>query len=585
MDKYADRLATEARLRAVPPPLTVSPALRDVPILQSIFVQLPKSSLLSLALVNHLFQEVAKLELCQDVHVDSLGAAEQFLSLLHETDMRLRVKGFHLTKSTLPWITALPSLLPNFTSLTLSPLARISSAQLASLIPQFPRLQSLTIVGQDIRSRRNRLDDSEPEGEVGKGLRAIADLGGAGIQLGTLKILATPLKLSTLDHFLEKCGERLEVLEVESCGMGSGLLPVVESWCPSLRILRLDALSAKTAPPGTPRPETTHAPALSPSLPLSLPSTLTSLHLASLPSVDPAIFSLFATRSHVALKSLSFSDCDIGAVHLSFFPYVTKLRLVACSNVARIPVFVKGRYGVGPGCKELRQISLLGCRGLELGNLWELSVLGKEDLSEIEMTERERLGLGRRGVRKITIDGAETSRNTFVRDFLLLPPNFGASDATEVESDLPTAFRPQSHLLPFLSTNLFSDSLPAPTLLSVLASFEDLEEFGLFGFTTRPRNPSPIPSPPTFWKRCLDSARRLPILGTYISVLDTTQFLQPVDVPLWQRAASWAGADKGLASSRPQHHSSTTEHGKRLSSAEISWLLQQPSGKLRKVYV
>lgn len=504
----------------------------------------------------------------------------------------------------------LPTLLPNLASLTLTPTVHITTSELVRLIPRFPRLRRLSICGQDVRSRRRRLDEQEPEGEVGRALRALADEGGAGLRLRSLTILATPLKLSTLDYFLEICGEGLEVLAVESCGIGGGLTALVEAWCPRIQILRLDSLASKSAPPATPRPEADGPPHLDRSLPLALSCTLTSLHLSSLPTVDASVFSLFSDPAHAALKSLSLSHCDasgFSAAHLSHFAYITRLRIVACANVKTIPVFLaRGRTDVGPGCQELRQVSLLGCSGLPLHNLWELAMLGREELGVEEVRQRKRLGLGRRGLKKLTVDGAEGRDQVFVGKslqllsiyranylhrtvsgvILSLPPGFGAtSDPIDVDSDLPVGLLPPPHLVPYLSTNILSPTLPTPALLQTLAIAQDLEEIGLFGCLEASR-PRPLP-PSTLWTRSITYARQLPVVGPYITtfLFPHPRPATPPDWPPFQRQGNIEAA-KGLPGVPwPTPNSITPEQGKRLSTAEVTWLLHTATGKLRKIYV
>lgn len=265
----------------------------------------------------------------------------------------------------------------------------------------------------------------EPEGELGKALRAIADKTRlmqeernddewAPFRLKGLRILSTPLKLSSLDYFLEVCGGEVEDLALEGCSLGPTATLLVEQWCPRLRTLRLDTLIPTSAPPSTPRP---NLPPLefSHSLPITLSHSLTSLHFASLPFLDPSAFALFAEVAHASLDLLSFSHCDISAAHLSHFTRVRRLRIVACPNVKSIPVFpdARGREDIGAGCRELRQVSLLGCTGLSLGNLWELAMLGREDLGEDEQAERRRLGLGGRGLKKLMVDAASSQDHHF----------------------------------------------------------------------------------------------------------------------------------------------------------------------------
>ncbi|KAL8279327.1 hypothetical protein RQP46_008364 [Phenoliferia psychrophenolica] len=597
MDVYALSLEEEARAQLCRRPPVASPVLRDVCLLELIFAQLPLETILSVAQVNYVWHDAALRELYHDVRLDTPLSAERFAALLATSDVGRRVRGFHITKSTFGMLEGLPALLPNLAALTLTPIVHLTTADLVKLLHSW-RLRSLTIVGQDVRTLRTRRESTEPEGEVGKALRQIADSTEPGSlrHLRSLKILATPLKVSTLDYFLERWGEGLDVLEVESCGIGDGLSALVEAWCPNLRVARLDLLCAANAPTRTPRPEAeaAAAPPLSLLPQLALSTALTSLHFSSLPDIDPSHFSLFSSPAHAALKSLSISHSDLGAAHLSHFAHITRLRLVGCKNVKSIPVFLaKGRTDVGPGCQELRQISLLGCRGLTLRNLWELCMLGREELSFEEEKKRKRMGLGQRGLKKITVDGAQGSDAFAPLFHLALPPDFGEPvDPITVEGSLPAGLLPPPHLLPFLATNLLSPSLSTPALLQTLVIAQDLEEVGLFGTlgnsSARRRVATP---PPTFWAKSLAYARQLPIVGPYILALTTSTPapLPPYPFPNFvpfPRNPSVEGATKALPILPwPAPDIATAEMGKRLSTAEVNWLLVNTAGKLRKVFV
>lgn len=226
------------------------------------------------------------------------------------------------------------------------------------------------------------------------------------LRLRSLSVLNTPLKLSSLDYFLEVQGSKLECLNLQSCSLGPKAIALVEQWCPQLRDLRLDTLLPTNAPPMTPRPNLPPLDFDPPSF--SLSHALTSLHFASLPALDPSAFAHFSEIKHASLHTLSLSHCSsISAAHLSHFTRIRRLRIVACSNIKSIPVFPdrRGRADLGEGCKELRQLSVLGS-GISLGNLWDLAMMARVDISAGEERERRTLGLGGRGLKKLTVDGA-----------------------------------------------------------------------------------------------------------------------------------------------------------------------------------
>ena len=174
--------------------------------------------------------------------------------------------------------------------------------------------------------------------------------------------------------------------------------------------------------------------------------------------------------------------------------------------------------------------------------------------------------------------------------YLALLPEFGtASDSInfDVDGDLPAVLLPPPHLVPFLGTNVLSHSLSTPALLQTLVIAQDLEEVGFFGHlgNSRPR----VQRPPTFWAKGLAYARQIPLLGTYIVTLTTSSPPLAYPFPNWapfQRHAGVEGTMKALPSLPwPASDSVSAEVGKRLSTAEVAWLLHNTSGKLRKVYV
>lgn len=310
----------------------------------------------------------------------------------------------------------LPDLCPRLKSLTIGSDTHVTASVLADTLCRLASLEELSLVGLDWRGRRRRSEDSEPEGEASKALAILSYDEAPLSMLRRLSIKSTPLKLGTLKRFLEVHGARLESLDLEGCSVGYLAIDFVEQHCPRLRHLRLDAYMTTTGPPSTPRPNAP-PPDFDRAVPLSFSSRLTSLHLSSLPTLNADAFALFGDENTGgALRSLSVSHCDISAVHLSHFAFVTKLRLVSTPNVQSIPVFPDQSHpDVGTGMKQLRQVSMLGCHGITLGNVWELMQLGREEDDSLadDKARRKRLGLGSRGVQKLTIDGTGARGSRF----------------------------------------------------------------------------------------------------------------------------------------------------------------------------
>lgn len=230
----------------------------------------------------------------------------------------------------------------------------------------------------------------------------------------------TPLREETLERILKGLGEGLRSLTIDGCGIGHGIINgSVGRWCPALRDCRIDVLAPFVRP--TPPAAGTQMPSLPPPMPItiSLPLNLTSLHLSSLPArLAPDAFAIFSHPSRSSLRTVSFSHSPITPLHLSHFTQITRLKIVACPHVTFIPVFPL--LGSGDGCKELRHLSLLGCRGMTLGNLWELAMLGRQEMGIEERNERKKLGLGERGLKKLTIDGADGREYVYSGAFLTI---------------------------------------------------------------------------------------------------------------------------------------------------------------------
>ncbi|GAA6042650.1 hypothetical protein JCM8097_008268 [Rhodosporidiobolus ruineniae] len=226
---------------------------------------------------------------------------------------------------------------------------------------------------------------------------------------------------------------------------------------------------------------------------LAFSGRLTSLHLASLSRLDLAAFSLFALPSHSSLLTVHLRHCDLTTAHLTFFTSITTLRIVDCPSITSIPVFVDtaARPDLGAGCRELRQLSILGSSaGLSLGNLWELAML-------------------------VGFFFAFASPNR--------PPQTVVDDP--LPSSLPSSLVPPAHLIPYLSTPVLSAKLPSLALLQALVAASDLEELSLFGVTTDTNLPllSVIPPRATVVARLASSLRQL--LSASLAVLPLFAFL------------------------------------------------------------
>ncbi|BGO89129.1 hypothetical protein NBRC10512_003547 [Rhodotorula toruloides] len=560
-----------------------------------------------------------------------------------------RVRGLSLTRPSLSLVPILPTFTPNLTHLELTPSANISdSLTLATLLLHLPRLESLRISGQDLRSRRRRLVDFEPEGHVGQALRLVADeLERSGenaprLELKSLVVRNTPLKLSSVDHFLEVCGGRLRQLALEGCGIDCRAVLLAEEFCPDLREFRLDAIVSTSAPAATPRIRRPPIELLR-DAPVMLSSRLTTLHLASLPHLPVSTFSLFSTSHHASLRSLSLVHCDLTPAHLSHFTSITRLRLVDCPTITSVPAFVDTalRPDLGAGCNALRSLTVLGKGGnLPLRNLWELAMLGRVD--------------GKGGLARLTVDSTSASDSLFNVGGIVfsLPAGLGSPMAStlanpHIPSALPQNLAPPPHLQPYLATGILSADLPPLALLQTLLAASDLEELSLFGSARADslaavthRRSSSVP----LAEHLADLARQyvggalscLPLIGWLFSPLGSaTSTFPPRNPPVpssasapdvdFQLAAKMAFASTGLptppaldlpfhppfpspTSTQASDASLPTRRGwlkrrlsrvepadkpsppstKRLRAEEVEWLVQasrQSGGRLRRVYV
>ncbi|BGP37444.1 hypothetical protein JCM10449v2_001350 [Rhodotorula kratochvilovae] len=483
MDRYAASLAAHN-----PPDRPTAPAhplFRDAVLLDAIFAELSTDALLNAGYVSSLWPAAARRRLLAEVRLDSARKVEAFerMTVQQRSEFGEKVRGFVITRSSLPLLPVLPTLTPNLTSLELSAGTHfLDAAAVVAAVRGLPRLERLAIVGQDERSRRRRLLDHEPEGQVGQALRTLAEDTPSSLRLRSLVVRNTPLKLSTIDAFLEAHGERLRDLVLDGCGVDARAVLLAEEFCPDLRECRLDALVSHAAPAATPRPRGPPVDLVR-EAPLALSSFLTSLHLASLPRLSVTTFSLFSSPHHASLRTLSLLHCDLTAAHLSHFTSVSRLRIVECPSIRSIPVFVDtiARPDLGPGCRALRQLSVLGRgEGLSLENLWELAMLGRD-------------GTGARGLTRLTLDGTSASESVYSVSGILFsfPSGFGTAsppspDDGPLPSSLPSHLAPPAHLAPFLSLGVLSSSLPPLALLQILLAAHDLEEISIFGSSSPP---------------------------------------------------------------------------------------------------
>ncbi|BGP22401.1 hypothetical protein JCM10295v2_001280 [Rhodotorula toruloides] len=649
----AERTAArpQEQLLASPRP-ACHPVLRDVVLLDTILSQLERYDLVRLAGVSILWAEVAQRRNLRDVRCESARSVEAFRRLVldKEGEYGLRVRGISLTRSSLSLVPLIPTFTPNLTHLELTPSANISdSSALATLLLHLPRLENLRISGQDLRSRRRRLIDHEPEGHVGQALRLVADElqrrqeeDTPRLSLRSLVVRNTPLKLSSVDHFLEVCGGRLLKLVLECCGVDCRAVLLAEEFCPDLREFRLDAIVSTSAPAATPRIRRPPVELLR-DAPVMLSSRLATLHLASLPHLPVSTFALFSTPHHASLRSLSLVHCEVTAAHLSHFTSITRLRLVDCPSIASVPVFVDtaSRSDLGAGCNALRSLTVLGKGGnLPLQSVWELAMLGRED--------------GKGGLASLSIDSTSASDSLFNVGGIVfsLPAGLGSPTPTTpvdtyIPSALPSHLAPPPHLQPYLSTGILSAELPPLALLQTLLAAADLEELSLFG-SARPDSLASVTHRRSFSvplaEHLADLARQyiggalscLPLIGWLFSPLGSaTSTFPPRDPPALssppeaeidlQLAAKIAFASNGLptppALDLPRHPpfpapssahdltSTSSPHRnwlkrrlsrvepaekptppstKRLRAEEVEWLVQasrHSGGKLRRVYV
>ncbi|KAK4052158.1 hypothetical protein OIV83_002453 [Microbotryomycetes sp. JL201] len=502
MDRLAERLSFEQASKQRPGSCTTLLSARHAvvfqhaPLLHEVLAHLPKQDLLRAASVSKAFQSAAQRVLVLDgVKLDSTRCLEAFQRVVQANSRFAHsVRTFHVTRTATPLLETLPALLPGLHTLVINAQVQVDPHSLASAVVHLRQLRQLSITGQDTRSRRRRLLQTEPEGTIGQALRQVAQQGGPRLRLKSLVILSTPLKLSSIDEFLRVHGRDLEKLELDGCSLGPLALEIIADWCPNLRSCVIDTLIPSFAPPSTPRP---NLPPLDfdGSRSLGLSQRLTTLSLSSLPSLAPSAFELFSSPSYSSLRTLSVSHSDITAFHLSHFAYLTKLKLVACTNVKAIPVFpAQSGVDIGPGCKELQHLSVLGRTGIKLRNLWELAMLGLESLSPDQEAQRREMGYGPRGLIRLTIDGAQTREQFFNIEGLAfqMPRGLGARPpAHELPSTLPEALQPPRELLPLLHRNVLSSTVPSFALLSTLAMANRLEQVSLFGSV----DPSPYVDP------------------------------------------------------------------------------------------
>ncbi|GAA5997973.1 uncharacterized protein JCM10292_002234 [Rhodotorula paludigena] len=467
MDRYAAKLAAENPQRV----LNATHALvRDPVLLGAVF---------------------AERRLLEDVCLETAASVAAFeRRTLSARNFAERVRGFTVTRCSLPLLRVLPTLTPNLVSLHLAASTTLlDAASIVVALEGLTALRSLSIVGQDQRTRRRRLLDHEPEGQVAQALRELAErvqARGGGLadkprplrRLESLAIRNTPLKLSTVDVFLETLGECLRHLVLDGCGLDARVVLLAEEFCPELREARLDTLISQSAPAATPRLRGPPIELLR-EAPLALSSRLTSLHLASLPRLPAATFSLFSSPHHASLRALSLLHCDVTMAQLSHFTSITRLRIVECPSIRAVPVFVDSdaRPDLGAGCRALRQLSVLGRgAGLPLSTLWELAMLGREEI-------------GGKGLARLTLDGTRLGDAVYNVSGLLFsfPTGLGLPSSPSLDEDaflpsaLPPHLAPPAHLAPYLSRSVLSTALPSLALLQCLVAAQDLEEVSIFG--------------------------------------------------------------------------------------------------------
>ncbi|GAA6006260.1 hypothetical protein JCM10207_000580 [Rhodosporidiobolus poonsookiae] len=548
-----------------------------------------------------------------------------------------------MDKASSSLLPVLPIIAPNLSALEIGSSTRIEDpTALADLVLASPHLQHLAILGQDPRKRGVQPAADVETGVVGQAflqinsaLQAMIAEGAkqpAPLRLRSLVLRNTPIQLASVVALLQASDGGLKVLILEGCELDARGVLLAEEHCPDLRVYRIDCEATSshkalsTPRPGLPPLE------LDRLAPLALGSRLTSLELSALPYIKPSLFRLFATPHHAALQSLSLFRCDFSAAHLSHFTSISQLRIVDCSSVIAIPVFVDttGRPDLGPGCMALKQLCMVGRGdGITLANLWELSMLGRGHEAEEK----------RRGLQRITVDQTSSIATYNVAGFVFTFPgrmerSSNGSSFDPLPSSLPMDLSPPLHLTPYLGEGILSANLPSLALLHTLLAARNLEEVSIFGFTVEPpplqalddsAQPLPVYLAALLRRLVSGGLSLLPLVGSLFTPLATSSTSTSEDIRTvslhrdseldLQAGVKFSLARDGLPSPPPPCYSfvgdkpsqrraplsahkrrfvETDELGdeplssKRLREEEVEWLLETAKaagGRLRRVYV
>ncbi|KAM0749657.1 hypothetical protein T439DRAFT_326537 [Meredithblackwellia eburnea MCA 4105] len=576
-------------------------ALQNSLILDLICSQLTRAMLCKALLVSRAFHDSAKRELLKDVSYYGRENYSKFeRRILADPELGWAIRTVRVTNGSLPSLHTLVTLTPNLRCLIFTATSQPTTEDIIKLLKATHKsLRQLMFIGQDLKSHRRLEMNEEREGEVGRALRAVADQGGLGLRLASLSILATAITPVSLERFLEVCGGELTHLSVESCGIGPALPTMTERWCKGLKGVRLDCLQSSRTPPPAPR-HLNLSTAISLTSPIIFPQSLSSLHFSSLPHVDPSVFRLFASPTHAHLKEVSFEHCSIATAHLSYFAFVNRLRIVACPNVWSIPIFPS--RGWGPGCRELRHLSVLGGEGISAGNLWELVSLGQERLSKEELELRRSLGLGQRGLKKLTIDGTLSRQHPYTIDgeYFTVPPSDWAlpvpfAQLMVLNTNLPDPLSVPDWLVDHVHKNILSRTLTNKMLARILRHAKDLEVVGLFGHIKSRGEPEPLPEPPHPDAPLTELEKAFRDLSYYAYIGIFFQFICIItDHPNYRKPRCrhtnpkidknrWDFSFTGHGVPTPVRQVCDGDQGKRLTAEEVDSLISDPQTKLVRI--
>ncbi|ORY90651.1 hypothetical protein BCR35DRAFT_299201 [Leucosporidium creatinivorum] len=220
-------------------------------------------------------------------------------------------------------------------------------------------------------------------------------------------------------------------------------------------------------------------------------------------------------------------------------------------------------------------------------------MLSRLEIGEEEAAERRRLGLGGRGLTKLTVDGTSTRDRHFnVSGFAFtLPSGLGSAPSMlDLPSALPAHLAPSPHTLPYFDTNLLSPSLPSFALLATLVEAIDLEELSLFGSigVVDADLLEPVELDNSYLARArsllLTSMSYLPLVGSYLAASNAVGVEGPPVPSRSEKVDGAVGSSWGAPGSRGGGLSAGRS-GSRLTEEELEWVRKEGSGRLRRVHV